>query len=189
MAKINDNLLVRGARGNIGKQYVYKKRGENTHIARMPSIDKNATPTEKQVQVRELFSAASLYAKGAISDPDLKREYRKKASSENTAFNIAFRDYLKAPVVKSIDTGNYKGVPGSTIVITAKDDFRVAEVTVSIRTAAGVLVEEGKAVLNPIDRNKWIYSAMQNNSSPAGSIINAAARDLPGNKGVLEITI
>jgi hypothetical protein len=62
-------------------------------------------------------------------------------------------------------------------------------VTVSIRTAAGVLVEEGNAILNPLDRNKWIYTATQNNASLAGSIISATARDLPGNSGVLDITV
>ena len=36
MAKITKNLLVKGARGNPGKQYVYKTRGSRTYIARMP---------------------------------------------------------------------------------------------------------------------------------------------------------
>jgi hypothetical protein len=189
MAKINDNLLVKGARGNVGKQFVFKKRGDETHIARMPVINKNAVPTEKQEEIRDQFSAASLYAQVAVADPDLKKQYQKKASAGKNAYNVAFRDYLKAPEVKSLDTANYNGTPGSTIVIKAKDDFRVAEVKVSIRTSAGVLVEEGDAVLNPVDRNKWIYTAMQSNASPTGSKISATALDLPGNKGVLETTI
>jgi hypothetical protein len=186
MAKINDNLLVKGARGNVGKQYVYKRRGDNTHIARMPVIDKNAVPTQEQSRVRELFAAASMYAQGAVSSPDLKKEYQKKASRGRTAFNIAFRDFLKPPVVKSIDTENYDGTPGSTIVVSARDDFRVAKVKVSIHTVDGALIEEGNAILNPIDRNKWSYTAAQTNASPPGSIISAAALDLPGNKGVLK---
>jgi hypothetical protein len=185
MAKINENLLVKGARGNVGKQYVYKKRGDSTHIARMPVINKNAVPTQEQSRMRDLFAAASLYAKGAVSSSDLKKEYQKKASGGRTAFNIAFRDFLKAPVVKEIDTGNYDGTPGSTIVVSARDDFRVAKVKVSIRTAAGSMVEEGDAILNPIDRNKWTYTAMQNNAPP-GSVVSATALDLPGNQGVLE---
>jgi hypothetical protein len=188
MARIDNNLLVKGARGNVGKQYVYKKRGDQTHIARMPVV-KNTEPTEGQSKVREKFASASLYAKGAMSSPDLKMEYKKKAANGNTAFNVAFRDYLKTPVVKNIDTEKYDGTPDSTIVVTAKDDFRVVEVKVSIRTAAGALVEEGGALLNPIDRNKWTYKAMQNNPALAGSIITANAFDLPGNKGILERTI
>jgi hypothetical protein len=191
MAKIKNNLLVRGASGNVGKQFVYRKRGDDTFITRMPEIDKNAKPTQKQEQVREQFFAAAGYATGAIADPVLKAQYQKKAKAKSgiTAYNIAFRDFLKAPVVKNIDTAKYNGTPGSQIVINATDDFRVIEVTVSIKTAAGVLVEEGNAILNPINRNEWSYTVTQNNAALTGSIILATAKDLPGNKGALQITV
>jgi hypothetical protein len=189
MAKIKDNLLVRGARGNVGKQFVYKKRGNDTHIARMPVVKKDAVVTEKQEQVRELFAAATQYAKGAITNPDLKREYEKKATAGNTAYNMALRDFLKAPKVKDIDTGKYNGTVGSIISVKAKDDFRVTEVLVSIRTATGELVETGNAILNPLNLNKWVYTATQNNAALAGSIITATARDLAENSGVLEVTL
>jgi hypothetical protein len=191
MAKIKDNLLVRGASGKVGKQFVYRKRGDDTFITRMPTTDKNAKPTAQQEKVRDLFASAAGYATGAISDTKLKAEYQKKAKTKagRTAYNVAFRDYLKAPVVKSIDTSMYKGTAGTTIVIDARDDFRVVEVFVSIKTAAGVLVEEGNAILNPINRNEWFYKATQNNAALNGSIIQATAKDLPGNKGALEIAI
>jgi hypothetical protein len=189
MAKINENPLVRGAQGNFGKQFVYRNRGNDTFITRMPRKKKGLIATQKQEEVRDLFAAASLYAQGAVTDPDLKKEYEKKAPPGRTAYNIAFRDYLKAPEVKGIETQTYNGSPGSTIVISAKDDFRVVEVAVSIHTAGGVLIEEGKAILNPVIRNKWIYTVKQTNASMAGSKIKAVALDLPGNSGVLEITI
>ena len=185
MAKINDNLLVKGARGNVGKQYVYKKRGEDTHIVRMPVVNKKAVPTADQSNAREMFAAASRYAKGAVSSPDLKKEYGKKASANTTAFNIAFRDYLKAPVVKNINTEKYDGTPGSIIVVKAKDDFRVVEVKLSIRNADGSMLEEGNAILNPIDRNLWTYATTRTNASPPGCTVSATALDLPGNKGTL----
>jgi hypothetical protein len=191
MAKIKDNLLVRGASGNVGKQFVYRKRGDDTFITRMPATDKNAKPTQQQEKVRDLFTAASGYATGVISDPKLKAEYQKKAKANagRTAYNVAFRDYLKAPVVKGIDTEMYTGAVGTTIVIDARDDFRVVEVTVRIKTAAGVLVEEGSAILNPKFRHEWIYTATQNNATLNGSIIQVTAKDLPGNKGAMEIAI
>jgi hypothetical protein len=73
--------------------------------------------------------------------------------------------------------------------IAAVNDFRVAEVNVHIQTAASVLVEEGAAILNPINRNPWTYTAVQNNAALAGSVILATAKDLPGNTGSLEITV
>jgi hypothetical protein len=189
MANVNENLLVRGARGNVGKQFVYKKSGNNTSIARMPSINKNAVPTEKQIQKRDLFSDAAAYARGVVASADLKLEYERKLTPGQTAYNLAVRDFLKPPVVKKIDVSNYKGTIGSVIVVNAKDDFRVASVRVSIHSAAGVLVEQGNAVLDPIKRSLWNYAATQNNAALAGSVISAIALDLPGNTGSLEITL
>lgn len=189
MAKINKNLLVRGARGHMGKQFVYRKHGENTLMTRMPDFNENLQPTEAQVGIRELFAEAAAYAKGAITDPELKKEYQKKAKPGRTAYNIAFRDYLKAPVVQSINPDQYTGSPGSKVVISAKDDFRVSAVIVKIYTSEGVLVEEGGAILNPVNRNKWIYTATQNNAVLADSVIHVTAFDLPGNQGSLEITL
>jgi hypothetical protein len=188
MAKINENPLVRGARGNFGKQFVYRKRGNKTFLAKMP-VQNDAAPTDKQEEVRDQFSAASAYARGAIADPELKKAYTKKAPAGSTAYNMALRDFLKAPKVQTINTEKYNGAPGSTIVISAKDDFRVVSVTVSIHTADGVLVEEGEAVLNPLHRHKWTYTAKQSNASLAGCKIKVTARDLPDNEGVLQITL
>jgi hypothetical protein len=189
MAKIYSNMLVKGASGHVGKQFVYKQKGNQTLIAKMPKINKNQAPTGDQVRVRELFAAAVNYASGAVNDPVLKAEYQKKAGQSTTAYNIAFRDYLKAPVVKSINADQYNGTVGSLITVNARDDFRVAEVKVSITDANGVLVEEGNAVLHPIDRNKWNYSATVSLAAIAGSIITAEAMDIPGNKAKLQISL
>ncbi|HUP10578.1 MAG TPA: hypothetical protein VM187_00150, partial [Niastella sp.] len=52
------------------------------------------------------------------------KHYQKKAKTKSgtTAYNIAFADYLKAPVVRSIDTSLYKGTAGTTIVVDARDN-------------------------------------------------------------------
>ncbi|WP_052273269.1 hypothetical protein [Flavihumibacter solisilvae] len=183
MSRITENLLVKEARGKMGNQFVYKKRGEDTYIAKLPKVDKDAEPTEGQVRVRERFGEASEYAQGAIADPELRAEYERNLPSGKTAYNAAFRDYLKAPVVKSIDAGKYTGVAGTQIVVKTKDDFRVAEVFVSIHTATGELVEEGYAILNPINRNKWTYTTVASNLALAGSSISVTAKDIPGNEG------
>lgn len=189
MARITQNALVKGARGNVGKQFVYKKRGKNTHIALMPTVDKTLVPTENQVRVRDRFADASAYATGAMASPDLKAEYERKVPAGKTAHNIAFRDALKAPVVKAISAEQYTGQPGSLIEINAKDDFRVASVFVRILTATGELVEEGQATLNPIHRNRWNYTTVKEHPSVAGGSISAIARDIPGNEGRFILTV
>ena len=189
MAKMDRNPLVDGARGNVSKKYVYKTRGNGTFLDLMPRINKKLAVTERQENVRDLFSEASLYAKGAMSSPTLKKEYKAKAKPGSTAFNVAFRDYLKAPKVKSINTEQYNGTPGSIIVVRAKDDFKVVEVKVSIFDADSKLIEEGNAILNPNNHNNWIYTTTQTNADTDRCIVKAVALDLPGNKGSLEVNI
>lgn len=189
MSKITSNLLVKEARGNVGKQFVYKKRGDNTFIALMPKVSKQKDPTEQQAQQRDRFGEAIAYAQGAVADPELKAAYERKLAPGKTAYNAACRDYLKAPVVKRIDATKYNGVAGAAIQVVAKDDFRVAEVVVSIRTATGTLVEEGNAILDPINRNKWTYTTVQANPDVTGSTVSVTARDIPGNEARLEVTV
>jgi hypothetical protein len=188
MATIDNNPFVRGARGNVGKQFVFRRRGDKTHIMRMP-VFKNKIPTAQQKERRELFSFAASYAAGAMSIPALKKQYQQEVQPAQTAYNIAFRDYLKAPKVNSIDASRYTGMPGSTIGIDATDDFRVVRVIISIHSAAGLLIEEGDAAINPIDWSKWTYTTRQINSLLAGSVIRATALDIPQNKGIFEMTI
>lgn len=189
MSNISKNLLVKGAKGKVGDQFVYKTRGKKTFITSLPTINPNTVATEEQVRVRELFGEASLFAKGAITNPELKAAYQQKKGAGQTAYNIAFRDFIKAPEVKLIDVSAYTGLAGSPIVVTAKDDFRVASVKVSILSAAGELIEEGLAILNPINRNKWIYSTVRENASLNGCIIRAIAKDIPENTGSLELVM
>lgn len=189
MSNVSKNPLVRKASGKFSDDFVYRTRGKKTTIAKLPVFDPNAEKTEKQLEVRELFAAAAMYAQGAITSEDLKKEYQKKTNAQNTAYNIAFRDFLKAPKVRSINSEDYTGAIGSTIVVRAIDDFRVAAVKVSIRTSAGVLIEEGNAILNPIFRERWTYTATQNNAVLAGTVITATAQDLPENKTTLEVVM
>lgn len=91
--------------------------------------------------------------------------------------------------MKNILTEKYTGNPASEIVIEGKDDFRVKEVVVSIHNAVGELVETGNAILNPMDRNQWIYDATVLNNALPGTKISAIARDIPGNKASMEVVL
>lgn len=190
MANINENLLVRGARGNVGKQFIYRKHGNSTIIARMPSVNPNAEGSEAQLVRREYFESAAIYASGAIKNAELKKEYQKKAPPGKNAYNMALRDYLKAPVVKKVNTSSYNGTPGSAIVVYAKDDFRVVAVKVSIYvTSTNQLLEEGNAILDPIHLAQWIYTATQAHAALEDLTIIATATDLPGNTGTLTVSV
>ncbi len=188
MANINDNLLVKGARGNVAKQFVYRKRGNKTFIVKMPQLNPNAS--QEQLTQRELFFFSYNVRSGRLAKRRPEKAYNRKAPPGSSAYNMALRDFLKAPVVRKIDTSRYTGTPGSTVIVQAKDDFRVAAVKVGIYiVATGAVVEEGNAVLDPITRDKWNYTATQAHAAVQELKIVATATDLPGNTGTLEAVI
>lgn len=188
MANITENLLVKRARGNVGKQFVYRTEDEKTHIVSMPKTTQRE-PNENEIAVRDSFAAATRYGRGALASSEFGAAYKKKAGSAKKALGIAVKDYLTPPKVHTINALAYNGTPGSIIVVKASDDFKVAGVRVSIRSAAGTVIEEGSAVQNTIDANLWKYTATQTNSTLAGSVISAVATDIPGNEGSLDVTL
>jgi hypothetical protein len=169
-----------------GRKMVVRKYGKKIVLANAPAINKNRVPSLKQREHLHRFSAAASYAKEALANPELEMLYRKKATVERSRYICAFRDYMRAPEVRSIDTSAYYGRPGSTILVKAKDDFWVKEVTVSIHNSRGRLIEEGNAV-SGMSNSIWMYTATKRVLSHRCRI-KAVARDLPGNTGQLEVT-
>lgn len=189
MPRIKKNYFFQGASGDMGGQFVYKQRGGRMFAAAMPDVKPNRVLTADEIKIRKRFKLASLYAQGIMNDATIKKQYQKKAEKHQNAYNVAFQDYMQAPVVENIDPDVYTGVVGSQIIVEATDDFRVKEVKVSIYASGGSMIEEGQAVLNPMNLGQWIYTVQQTNASLAGSTISAIARDLPGNEGTLEVVL
>jgi hypothetical protein len=189
MANITNNLVVQGARGKVGNQLVYRKRGDKTILAKMPEQKPGRKATGKQSEKRDQLVYASLYAQGVMVSDKLRKKYEKKATETLTWHNLACRDFLVAPVVKKVNIKEYTGEPGSRIVIKATDDFRVISVKVKILNADRVLVEEGDAFLDPLNRNYWIYTARQSNNVLLGTKVIATAFDIPNNKGIMEVEL
>src|SRR5690606_30837619 len=102
-------------------------------------------------------------------------------------YNLAIKDFLKAPRILSFDTKNYKGQPGDKIFITPQDDFAVAKLTISIFDPHGNLVERGKAFS---ERGVfWEYCTSVHNKQWKGSTISMKVFDLPGNEGVADTIV
>ena len=189
MSNMNDNPLVHGARGQFGRKFVYRKRGNDTHLVRMPSVNKKRKRSAEEKARSARFKLAVLFAKGAIKSQTLKAQYDLMAPHNGNGFNMAIRDFMTPPTVELIDAVGYNGTAGSIISIIAEDDFRVIAAVVTIRTAAGDLLEKGHAILDPMNLAKWDYTATQVNPASAGSIISVVVRDVPGNTASKEITI
>jgi len=178
MAIVVDNLLLKLVRGSLGDEItIYERNGQIIMAKKRGSSRKK--PTAKQLEARYKMRVAAAYAKVMLQDPELKAYYKSKAGPGQNAWNMAIKDAYNAPEIQNIQFED------STVIVTAKDDFRVAGVTVMVMDGAGAMLERGKAALarNGVD---WYYTA---NSLPKGGMIRVVAEDLPGNTTLREVRL
>lgn len=184
----SESIVLRESSGSIGKELtITKKKSGRIQLGKHRGASK-VPATDKQLDVQRRFKMGTLYAKAVMKDPDLKAQYQAAAKHDQSAYNLALRDAYKAPEITGITTADYTGGIGSTITVRALDDFKVAGVKVKITSAAGIVVEQGEALLqaNELD---WVYTATVDNAAVQGCTVRVAARDLPANETVEEVVL
>lgn len=185
MARSKFNVLTHGLSGLVGDMIVFRQKAGRTIVASKPR------PSSKPLQaislaIRERFKRASNYASSVMGNLTLKAEYQQTAKPGQSAYNMAFTDYQKAPeIYEDIDLSVYTGAVGEAIEVSVIDDFRVDSVHVKLIDAADVIIEQGQAVQSPNGLD-WVYTFTVENSVVAGCKLVITAMDLPGNKTVLE---
>ena len=187
MARQKHNAVMYNTRGMFAKQVVFKERGGRVYVSGPPNTNENRVPTDPQQVIQDRFKEATSYAKSVMEIPDLKAAYKKVANPRQTAYNLAFKDAFTPPTVTRIFVDGYKGEIGGSIIVQAKDDFKVNNVKVSIFNSADELIEEGPCVV--VDHRSWRYTVTQANASLPGTKIKASAFDIPENEGSLEVII
>ncbi|QHS61478.1 hypothetical protein [Chitinophaga agri] len=178
MAIVKDNILLQLVRGTIGRQItIYERNGQIIMAKkRRPS---NKKPTQKQLEARHKMRIAADLARDMMNDPEIKAYYASLAGPGQNAYNMAVKDAYHSPEVQNIR------LEDTEVVVTAKDEFRVAKVKVSVVDADGGIIESGLAVLgrNGVD---WYYKAAM---LPAGGKLVVVAADLPGKETVKELLL
>lgn len=189
MAHANNSIITGKFKGSLGKQLVFREWEGKTVVAKSPK-GRSGDPTSAQAEIQEKFLLASRYAKSVTksADQSVAQAYASALRPRQNVYSRALEDFMSPPVVKLIDTHNYKGAIGDKIVTRAIDDFRVTGVRVEIYAANGTLLEAGNAEQN-INGIDWTYTVTQANPALAGSKIKAIATDVPGNEGTLEVTL
>lgn len=180
MSKTDNNPVLNGVSGMLGKTLVIRQVNGRTIISNRPK--KRDKPTDHQLKTKEKFMRAVAYAKQQIADPERKSLY--KAGVNRTipnAYTAALKDFLNAPVVREINVTTYKGEVGNVIHIVATDDFEIVSLIVDIYDGAGALLESGEAVRADLTLVGWNYVATLVNEKIAGSRIVVTAKDRPGN--------
>ncbi len=182
-----ENDLVSGSSGRFGKRLIYRRRGDKTIIAGRPLRRKNPN-TLLQQAVREKFAEGIIYANGVVAVEATKAVYQAKVKGNQTAYNLAVRDFCKAPQITKCDIDKYTGQPGDEITIRAVDDFKVESVKLVIKDSTDSIIEEGPAILS-VNKADWIYTATTANATLPGTTLIISAADLPGNITTQEVVI
>ena len=161
--------------------FVYRKVRGQVVVSGRPVRDKDA-PSAAQTKQRRRFAHANEYAKSVLADPCRRGAYEHLARLLNRRYDrLVASDFLTPPEVEHIELSEYHGQVGDVIRVLAFDDVEVVSVDVALHTAAGALVEKGRAAK---EHGVWLYTATA--AAPAGETltITATARDRPGHPGV-----
>jgi hypothetical protein len=165
MAKVHNNLIVRGLSGKFGGQVVFRQlRDGRTIVCAVPDFS-NRVLSEEQKAHHAKFKIGAAYAKDAAKTEPLYAELA--AGTLKNAYNVALADFFHPPVIHSVER------VGSFLEVQASDDVKVAKVMVTIFDEAGNVLEQGQAT--QIDETFWRYELQQE-----GKLL-VEAWDLPGN--------
>jgi hypothetical protein len=183
MAIVRNNPLLKGISGSIGKRITFRQLGGQTVMSkyRGPS---SVPPTDAQLSVRGRFAKAVAYARKAKKDEILVPLYQAAASAGHSAYHLALRDALSAPIISQIICNHHTGA----ITISATDIIQVHTVTLSICNAEGILLEEGPAS-RQAGTDEWTYSLSKTQSLQYGNVITAVACDYPGNCTLFSVSL
>ena len=140
MAKVKKNIIMSGLSGSLGPDhYARVTKDGRTIISRKPDFG-NRQFSEAQLNSQNRTKQAAAYAKAAHKEYPIYAQ--KAAGTSKNAYNIAFRDWRRPPVIRSMNLN-----PDRKVRVSAQDDVMVTKVTVTILDEAGQHLEQGEAEL------------------------------------------
>jgi hypothetical protein len=186
MGKIKNNVVTKGFSGKLGDDLVFRQVDGKTTFAKRTLT--NAPPTERQREVRNRFTEASLFAAAAVENPDAGLEYRELANLQGfkTAYLAAMSDFLTRPEIGGVFTLGYKGNAGDQLTMTSRIPYKIKSIDVRILAADGTLLESG--VAEPRE-SKFRYVTTVANPQVAGSRLVLISRDRLNKEVTMEIVL
>jgi hypothetical protein len=175
MAKVTNNIFVRGLSGSLGDQFVVKQdKTGRTIVANKPTVVRQFNAA--QLAHQDAFRKAIAYARVS---KDHEVYMAKAEGTVRSPFNAAVADWFNEPQVLDLDLTYWNGGIGETIRVQALDDTFVARVHVVIRDGNDTILEEGDAQFS--DGLWWVYMAKTIVNMAGNPQVTAQAYDLAGN--------
>lgn len=94
MARVKNNVVMKGVSGQINKQLVFRTYGDKTFISRYPNMTKVKFNDDQKAE-QSLFAEAVLFAHSIINDPEKKAAFKATIEPGRKVFNAAISAYLK----------------------------------------------------------------------------------------------
>jgi hypothetical protein len=165
MAKVQNNIFVRGLSGSLGDFVIRQMADGSTRVCKKPDFSRRKF-SQGQKDHQSRFRQATGYARDAAKMYPIYAELAK--GTTKNAYNWALSDWFNPPVIRRIERKE------GYIRVEARDNVLVTKVNVKIVNAGGEVLEEGEA--SQMNSDWWEYP-----SSTDGAI-EATAWDLAGNK-------
>jgi hypothetical protein len=165
MAKARRNPILMSLSGSIGPDHYARTRKDGKTIISAKPDFSNRQFSQAQLDNQSRTKQAAAYAKVASRENPIYAQ--KAAGTSKNAYNIAFRDWRRPPVIRRIEwhVGQVR--------VSAHDDVLVTGVTVTILDEAGQCLEQGEAGL-------WMGVWWEYQAGNRGTV-RVEARDLAGN--------
>jgi hypothetical protein len=180
MAKLRHSSGIAQIRGKFGDK-IYKWYGETCVVQKLPTRRKRRRVTGKLNAAFDNLRLAVRYAQGVIADPTARSYYAFAARKlRRPVYLLAKADAMKAPTIQQpFVSKRYEGRMGEVLTIETGDLFRVQTLHLTVRDAAGDVVETGTAVRNKKD---FLYTLKR--AHPKGQVLTweAVAESRPGHR-------
>lgn len=180
MANIHRNIPIHGLIDILGDgSETCRTCSGKTILVDEAAFREGGEFTKVKETLQDAFRKATTYATFARRQEVYINKARDKAV---TAYSVAISDWFGVPSVLLINLDAWTGKPGQTIRVKAKDNVRVAGVTVEIRDAEGKILETGEATTSKPGGTWWKYTTQTHVPMNPFPRVEAIARDLAGNE-------
>ena len=186
MARLSSNIVILGSNGLVGGHVTDRKTHvEKSILSSKPLLDDyrkaNETSNTHEAAIRE----STTYANFAQTQD----VYITKAKRMGvTPYSLALADWFAAPRVLEINVDSWTGKIGQTIRVKARDNVRVARVSVVIRDVDETVLEVGEATPSEPGSAWWNYTTKSVVKMTPFPMVEATAYDLPGNRDTFVIS-
>ena len=165
MAKVQNNIFVRGLSGSLGDFVIRQMADGSTRVCKKPDFSRRKF-SQDQKDHQDRFKKATGYARDAAKMYPIYADLAE--GTTKNAYNWALSDWFNPPVIHRIERLEGK------IRVDARDNVLVTRVRVTIINAEGEVLEEGDASQAVSDW--WEYASTMEGT------IEAVAWDLAGNE-------